>query len=468
MNDLFDPAEAGGALPREPFAEKVEGFIKANSLLADGGSVLVGLSGGADSVALLSVLLRLAPRHGWRVAAAHFNHGIRAGSALEDELFCRDLCEAKGVPFYSERADVPAYAKENGLSLETAGRLMRYAFLERIRERIGADVIAVAHHMNDNAESIMLHLMRGSGLAGLLGIKPKRDDIIRPLLGASKEEIEAYLEDEEILFRTDETNLIPDGSRNRIRLVMLPYIEKHINPAIVRSLCGMSELLLKDEQYLMEEAERAYSAARAEDGLIRAEVAKLPYPIKTRVIRMALKDAGALVDMERVHVEAIAELLTARTGARLTLPGVEARTSYDLIKFGVPKQTEEFEIPLAEGLVYTPLGLFRVTRIEGREGFVRDPSIAFLDRDKAAALGEPLVVRKRREGDRFMPVGAPGRRKLKEFFIDRKIDRDERDLIPLIAAGSEVLFVTGVAAGELVKVDGSTRSMLRAEYLGRV
>ncbi len=462
MEEYFDAAAS------VPFLEKVERFISENELLPEGGSALVGLSGGADSVALLKALLSLSKKHGWTVRAAHFNHGIRGAEAGEDELFCRDLCEANGVPFYSDRADVPAYARENGLSLETAGRLLRYSFLEKIRERTGSDRIAVAHHMNDNAESILLHLLRGSGLSGLLGIRPRRDDIIRPLLCVSKQEIESYLEREEVPFCTDTTNLIPEGSRNRLRLVMVPYIEKHINPAIVRSLCGMSELLQKDEEYLMAEASRAYGSARAEDGLIRADVAKLPYPIKTRVIRMALAEAGALVDIERVHVEAISDLLTARTGARLSLPGIEVWTSYDLIKFGRPAAPSDFELPLTDGLISTPLGVFRIETVEGREGFERSRTVCCMDADKAAALGEPIVIRPRREGDRFMPVGAPGRKKLKDLLIDRKVERTERSRIPLIAAGSEVLFVTGIAASETVKVDENTVRMIRAEYLGRI
>lgn len=468
--EFYSPAGSGSGLadPVPALKERVESYILSNGLLKRGDSALVGLSGGADSVALLTVLTRLAPKYGWQVSAAHFNHGIRGESADADEAFCRDLCEANGVPFYSEKADVPAYAKENGLSVETAGRILRYAFLEKVRKRAGACCIAVAHHMNDNAESILLHLLRGSGLAGLLGIKPKRDDIIRPLLGCSKEEIEDYLENEGVLYRTDETNLVPEGSRNRVRLELIPYIEKHVNPAIVETLCSMSELLLRDEEHLMKEARAAYESAKAEDGLIRSEVAALPYPIKTRVIRLALADAGALVDIERKHIEAIAELLSARTGARLTLPGIEARTSYDLIKFGRPVPVREFETPLREGLVNTPLGLFRIERIEGTEGFEKSTTVCFIDADKAGRLPDPLVIRTRRDGDRFTPVGAPGSKKLKEHLIDRKIEREKRSEIPLIASGSEVLFVTGIASSDTVKVDAGTKRMIKAEFLGRI
>lgn len=445
--------------------EDVERFMLENELLPRGGKVLVGFSGGADSVALLMVLCRLAPKYGWTVLAAHYNHGIRGVGAEEDELFCRDLCEEKGVQFFSESGDVPAYARENGLSIETAGRLMRYEFLERIAERKGCDAIAVAHHMDDNAESIMLHLIRGSGLSGLTGMKPKRDNIIRPLLAVRKEEIQEYLELEGVLYRTDETNLIPEGSRNRVRLDIVPYLEEHINPAIVPTLCGMAELLAQDEAYLSGEARRALDEARTDEGILREKVAELPYPIKTRVIRLALAEAGAVVDIERVHVEAVAELLTARTGARLMLPHIEAWTSYDLIKFGKPTQAEAFETPLAEGRVETPLGAFVITRSDGTEGFFKSSTTAFLDLDKVEAMGAPPVIRTRRDGDRFRPVGSPGRRKLKDYLIDRKVEREKRDCIPLVACGSEVLFVAGHAASENAKVDGNTARMLRIEYL---
>lgn len=462
-------ADRGGGGRRAPvcaFSERVERFMLEGSLLPEGGSVLAGLSGGADSVALLEVLLKLAPKHGYKVCAAHFNHGIRGEGAAEDELFCADLCRDKGVPLYRETADVPAYAREKGLSLETAGRLLRYGFLERARQKAGADAIAVAHHMDDNAESLLMHLIRGSGLAGLTGIKAKRGRLIRPLLCVRRAEIEAFLADEGLTFCTDETNLLPEGSRNRVRLDVVPYLEKHMNPALVPALCSMAELLSRDEEYLCAEARRSLEAARRADGFLREELAKLPYPIKTRAVRMALAEAGAPVDVERVHVEAVCGLLGGRTGASLDLPHANVRTSYGLIKFGRPERPLTFETPLAEGSVKTPSGILKVERLEAGFELQKDPFTAYMDADKLASFGEPPVVRTRREGDRIRPVGAPGRRKLKDFFIDRKVEREKRDAVPLIACGSEVLFAAGLAASEFVKVDENTTAVLRARFLG--
>ena len=451
----------------DSYTARAEGFILENGLIEENGSVLVGLSGGADSVALLKLLTSLSQRHGWRVGAAHFNHGIRGAEADEDEDFCREYCERLGVPFFSERADVPAYASENGLSLETAGRLLRYDFLERIRRENGFDRVAVAHHMDDNAESVLLHILRGSGLAGLTGIKPVRGLIIRPLLCLRRSEIEDYLAGLGIPFRTDRTNLVPEGSRNRVRLELLPYVQEHINKGAVESLCSMAELLSRDEEYLIDEAKKAYASMKKDGGLKRFEAAKLAYPIKVRVIRLALQDADALVDIERVHIEAIIDLLTAKTGARLCLPHIEAWTSYELLKFGKPLKAGDFELPLTDGEYETPLGTLKVKTVKGQNGFVKSPNICFIDRDKAEALGAPLVIRSRRGGDRIRPVGAAGHKKLKDLFIDRKVERETRAILPLIAAGSEVLYAAGLASSETVKVDGGTREMIRAEFILR-
>ncbi len=444
--------------------DRIASTISEYGLMAHGGSVVVGVSGGADSIALLYMLLRLAPQHGWRVCAAHFNHGIRGVGAEEDELFVREFCEAHGVPLACETGDVSAYARANGMSIESAGRTLRYEFLERERVRFGCDVIAVAHHMDDNAESILLHLLRGSGLLGLTGIQPRRGNIIRPLINVRRSEIESYLDEEGIAFCTDETNLIPEGTRNRLRLDIIPYIEEYINPAIVSTLCSTAQLLLKDEAHLNAEAGVALEAARRSGGFDRAYLDGIDQPIKTRAIRMALAEAGAVTDIERVHVEAVCELLHGRTGARMTLPNVEAWTSYELIKFGKPEKHEPFETELViDGITHTPLGDFRTELTEGSKGFYKSRSTAFLDYDR---LTQPLVVRTRRDGDRFHPVNAPGRRKLKEYFIDRKVDRTERYCIPLIAMGEEVLFVTGFSSSETAKITDGTEHMLKIEYIG--
>ena len=440
---------------------KAQEAIKTYGLIERGHTVVCGVSGGADSVALLTSLLSLSGAMEFKVCAAHLNHGIRGESADHDEQFVRDLCDFYGVPFYFERADIPALAKANKQTVEQAGREERYAFLERARAHFNADLIAVAHHMDDQAESVLLHMTRGSGLTGLTGMQPRRDKIIRPLLFVRRDEIEEYLSREGLAYCIDETNLEPEGTRNRIRLDILPYIEKHINPAIVPTLCSMAELLLRDEKYLSAQASEALAACRREDGYDRRALQKLPLPILTRAIRIALKNAGAEADIERVHVEKVIDFLKARTGARLHLPFVEAWTSYDLIQFGVTEEFADFCVPLQiPGETVTPLGTFVAEYFEGG-GYVKDKSVACMDASKLDPSA--LVARTRKSGDRFYPVNSPGRRKLKEYFIDKKVPRNKRNL-PLICA-DEVLFVPGHAVSETVKVEPSTQETLRVTFL---
>ncbi len=444
--------------------DKVENTIRRFGLIAKGERVLVGVSGGADSVALLHTLLALGSRMGFSVCAAHLNHGIRGEEAESDALFVKDLCELYGTELYSELIDVPSLAREHRETLEQAGRTARYDFLFRAKRRFCADKIAVAHHMDDQAESILLHLTRGSGLLGLTGMQPQRGDLIRPLLFLRRREIEAYLENEGIAFCTDATNLERSGTRNKLRLDVIPYIEKNINPAIVEALCSTGELLWRDECYLGAQAELALKSAKSGAGYLRDELKRLPLPILTRAIRIALFNAGAKADIERVHVEKVIELLDARTGATLSLPYVDAWTSYELICFGASENVEWFELDLNEnGVTQTPLGEFEAHVIDAGSYPLdfTDRSTGYMDMDKL--FGNALIVRLRRDGDRFFPVGAPGRRKLKQFFIDRKIPRDGR-LVPLICNGGDVFFVPGHSVSDDVKVDQSTKRILMVKY----
>lgn len=447
--------------------QRVAEFIAQHDLLRAGASAVVGVSGGADSVALLHMLTALVPSMGFTVCAAHFNHGIRGAAADADEAFVRRLCARLGVPLFCGRADVPSLAERRGQTLEQAAREARYAFLEEARVHFGADVIAVAHHMDDQAETLLLHLARGAGLAGLVGMKARRGRVIRPLLPLRRSEIEAYLSQEGLSFCTDETNLLRDSTRNRIRLDVLPYLAEHVNPAIVPALCAASELLAQDEAYLCEAAgQRLLSVQRGENAYDRAALAALPPALLGRAVRMALAAAGAEKDIERTHVEQVIALLQGRTGARLHLPGVDVWVDYALLCVGrLPEEASEpFEVPLVRaGETRTEKGVFLAEEVPP-ERFVRDPFIACFDLAKLPAEG--LSVRSRRPGDRFFPLNAPGRRKLKEFFIDKKVPRAERE-VPLIACGQEILFVPGFSVADTVKVDEKTARILRVTYIPR-
>lgn len=439
--------------------QKIANAIRQYGLISEGETVVAGVSGGADSVALLIVLSELSAQLGFTVRAAHLNHGIRGQSAERDAAFVAQLCATRTIPLLTECVDVPRRAKERGETIEQAARILRYEFLERARTHFCADSIAVAHHMDDQAESILLHLTRGTGLSGLVGMLPRRGNLIRPMLKVRRNEIEQFLSDRGMSYCTDETNLELNSTRNRLRLDVIPYIEANINPRIVESLCATGELTCQDEQYLMQQSIDALDKASLNGGFVRDKLIKLPMPILSRAIRLALAQAGAPVDIERSHVQQVVQLLSARTGTMLDLPRITAWTSYELIFFGHPPAHDNFCITLnMAGQTRTPNGIFTVDTLDGNT-YERDPFTAYMDADNIA---QALTVRTRLNGDRFYPIGAPGRRKLKDFFIDKKIPREMREL-PLVCS-DEVLFIPGFCVSELVKVTCATRHMLKVAY----
>ncbi len=426
-----------------------------------GKRVIAGVSGGADSVALLCCLHALAPALGYGLYAAHLHHGIRGAAADEDLAFVAELCQRLEVPLYQERLDVPAMAK--GGSLETAARDARYGFFQRALTAFSGDYVALAHHQQDQGETLLMHLFRGSGLKGLCGMAPRRGPYIRPLLGLRRQELEAYLRSLGQPWRTDATNLLPDGgTRNRIRLVLLPYVAQYINPEVDQALARTAASLAQDEAYLMDQSRAALEEARRWGGFDRHRLAGLPPALRNRALLLALEEAGVCQDISQNHVDMLCALLEGDTGKHLDLPGVQADIQYDLLRLRPAHQEDipDFCVPLAfQGATHTPLGTFYAQAYQGP--MVKDPYVAILDADK---LSPGLVVRRRKPGDTFFPIGGPGRKKLKDFFIDRKTPRPLREG-PILFCGQDALFIPGYGIGDGVKVDGHTRRMLRLDYI---
>ena len=437
--------------------------IKDNGLIDSGDSVLCGVSGGADSVVLLHVLLRLSHEMGFTVFAAHFNHMIRGKEADEDELFVRRLCESLGVRLVTGRANVPEYASENGYTLEQAGRILRYEFFEST----GAAKIATAHHMDDQAESILMHLIRGSGTSGLCGMRFRRGKLIRPLLCVRRCDIERYASENGLDFCTDKTNLIPDGTRNKLRLNIIPEISREINPRFVEALCAMADIVRRDDDYLNSIAENELLSCSAGENMYNRErLNNADEPIKRRALRLAAVKAGAFADIEQKHIELIEDMLSARTGASLDLPHINVWTSYEKICFSSKEKyvkiadVGDFCAELCfDGETKTPLGAVKCTCVSGN-CVLHERYCSYVDADK---LPKGVVVRSRRPGDRIHPVGASGTKKLKDFFIDRKVAREKRN-VPLICRGSEVLCIIGMTVSESVKVTDNTETMLKIQF----
>ena len=417
--------------------------------------VLVALSGGADSTALLLSMHELFIEGKIRgLFAAHLNHGIRGESALHDERFCEALCDRLSIPIATETVDVPTYAKEYGRSLEQAAREVRYDFLSRAKVSFGASVIATAHHRDDQAETLLLNLIRGSGSTGLGGMKLRNGSIIRPMLRIGREEILAFLTDVNQDFCTDETNAENTATRNRIRNEWMPALAT-LNPAIAQTLCRTADLLAQDEAYLSQMADEAEATITCGDGLDRKQLAELPRPIASRIVRKRL--LRLVGSVSEADIRRVLALAGAQTGTMIELAGGNAAwVDSEALLIGVYPEAQDFEVPFViDGETATPCGTWMSERT-GTWHMPKDGYEAFLDFEK---LPKALVVRTRRDGDRFYPLGAPGEKKLSDVLTDKKIAKERRD-IPLLCAGNQVYFACGLTISEHAKVTPDTREIL--------
>ena len=454
----------------DDFLRQVSGTISRWQMLQPGDSVLAAVSGGADSVCLVLALKEL----GYRVHALHVEHGIRGQESLEDCAFVRKLCEKHEIPLTVEQIDAPALAARSGRSVEEAARDARYRIIREILKRLKIRHAAVAHHRDDQAETVLWNLMRGSSLTGLCGILPVRRMeetglcLIRPLLETGREEIEAWLTGRGQSWRTDRTNLDTNITRNAIRLEILPQMEE-LNARARLHIAKTAEDLAQVERYLEDVTRLAYteavSAVPADPGAEPAErggltvdlqvLARQPELIRGRVLHRAIGQAGGgLRDITREHVESVMRLSGMDNGRRISLPGgLTAVREEGILRltYESPSSYEEEVRIDRDGVYRFPGGL--VLRAEFGVWQGGDVSKKKYTKTLAYDTMTPyLTLRTRREGDWIQVNSHGGRRKLKEYLIDEKIPRDRRGQIPLIAQGSHVLWVIGHRISEAAKV----------------
>ena len=401
---------------------------------AAGGRVLVALSGGADSVALLRLLMEA----GVEVSAAHFEHGIRGEASVADMEFCRKLCARLRVPFLCERADVPA-ARLPGEGLEAAARRLRYAFLRRAKEAAGASCIATAHHAGDQAETVLMHLLRGAGPTGAAGMREREGDLWRPLLRVKKQDLVSYLRERGQSWREDATNAIADTPRNALRLDILPRLEA-IYPGAALALCRFAESQAVENDLLEEEAAR-WARCRVElPGGAFWPLSPPPAPaLLRRFFRVQL---GAGAAWERVR--ALTALCEAPRGrARLPDGRDVEKTERGLYICRPPSHDLSVPLALAGDTLLSDLG--RIIAAPCAPVPIRDDPFA---QALARAALSGAEVRFRRAGDWMRPLGMRGRKLLSDVFTDRGVDRPLRDHVPLVARGSEVLWAVGVGISD--------------------
>lgn len=446
--------------------------IEKYQMIQPGGRILAGVSGGADSVCLLMVLLELQKRMKFEIQVVHVEHGIRGQESLQDAEYVRKLCEQYQVPFLCVSCDIPQMARERKLSTEEAGRLARYEIFEETAREWAADHIAVAHNKNDQAETILWNLARGSGLDGAAGIRPVRGKIIRPLLECGREEIEAYLRQKGIVWREDATNQGLDYTRNIIRNQILPEMAEKLNEKTADHLAVFGTEMRRTEEFLQRLLKTACEKmTEIQPGKVRIEIASFLREdvfLRERVIRTCLKEAGcSLKDMRREHVERVVKLAEMQSGRRVELPGGwEARRSFEYLtveKASVQeiKSLEEICLKIP-GKTETPYGTFE-TRIFLNENqtIPEKKYTKWLSYDK---INADIWLRSRKSGDYLTVNRQGGRKKLKSYFTEEKIPVEERRRTVVAACGSEVLWVVGHRISEAYKVEKNTREILEITY----
>jgi tRNA(Ile)-lysidine synthase len=461
-----------------------------HGMLRRGDRVLVAASGGPDSTALLAILSLLAPRIGVQIHVAHLNHGWRGRASDADAEFVRRLALRLGAPVTVGVVDPGEWTRKvrRQSSLEARARVVRRRFLVETARDVGATRIALGHTRDDQAESFLLRLLRGSGTRGLAAIYPVVDDLfIRPLLDVRRREVIAYLKRRRLRYRVDATNRDPRFRRIRVRRSLIPRLERDFNPEAVEALAGAAALLRDEDALLSELAASAYSrlARPREDGVVlpAAGLLDLPPALSRRVVRLGcLAARGHLLGITLRHVEEILEVASRRQGGALDLPGrlrAVVRHGDLTLRSGArgsaPLDDPEIA-PCQEALCPVPgavalpgFGMRLVARLvdrapgEGSAGgdeakaLGAGPGRACLDADRVAG---PLLIRPRRPGDCFLPLGAPGTRRVKTFLIDRKVPVDDRGRIPLVLSGERIAWVVGHQIDERFKVTSRTRRIL--------
>jgi len=467
--------------------KQVRETIRKYNLLQPGESVVVAVSGGPDSVALLAALHLLAPEYSLELVVAHLNHGLRK-EAMAEELFVKHLAEAYGQPFESESVNIRDLGRQWGKSLEDAARDARYVFLDRVAGKYGAGKIALGHHRQDQAETVLMNLIRGSGLEGLKGMMPKRaEKYIRPLLFVDRGEILRFLRDRKADFVLDESNESPCFLRNRIRHRLLPALRQDFNPRMDRGLSHLAEMVRLEDQFMEQTVddlltrwgigpadERPFFSLQALRGVHEA--------VQNRVIKRLLESfCPEGKGIAYSHVMAVRKLMLGRQpSAVLTLPFfIRVKREYDKVSICrcdrksavtlMPERTTDYAYPVAvpgEVRIVETGATVRLSLLDRVGGIPRDlrqePSVAFMDYDK---ILHPLEIRNIRPGDRIQPLGMTGSKKVKALFIDEKIPRWERSRIPFLLDGRSILWIGGGRLCDSARVTDWTTRVLKAEII---
>ena len=473
----------------EPVILAVRTAVMEQNMIRAGEKVLCAISGGADSCALLLALAQLREELSFTLEAVHVEHGIRGGESLADMAFCEELCAKLGIFFRAEHVDAPRYAAEHKLTLEEAARILRYKAFEKFAREAGSHVIALAHHADDQAETVLMNLARGSGLRGLAGIRSIREQtmealpedggagaqtirFIRPLLQCPRASIEQFLTDRHQMWRTDSTNLSPDHTRNRIRRQILPLLSSLVNEQAAAHIGEAALRVQEAEDFLEREAAvRGQKMCRTDAGgtFIRADLLLQEEKLMQEyILRSALASCAKLKDISSLHIAQLRSLAARPSGRELHLPGdlraVRTGDEICLLRESSARVREQKPagiIPVpGEGTYRLGAWTFRVRIFSAAgktESFPRKTYTKWLNYD---IIKNSLCLRTRQSGD-YLIIGADRRKKLlRRYMIDEKIPEECRDTLPVLACGPVIVWVTGGRISEHAKVTEETENIL--------
>lgn len=431
--------------------KKVSAALTEYNMLCGKRKVIVALSGGADSMCLLDCMLTLADDLGVTVAAAHLNHCLRGDESERDNLFVREQCGLRGVELYERRVDIAALAAERKQGLEECGRKARYDFFAQLA-RDGVTAVATAHTASDNAETVLLNLVRGCGVDGLSGIPPVRGNIIRPLIYCTREEIERYCTEKNIPYVTDSTNLTDDYSRNKIRLNILPQL-REINPSADTAINRLSQLAKAESRYISAQCVEILNRCEGNGGYVIDMLLSEDRDILPSVVRAAVEKHFGIT-AEKRHIDIIVEMTEQGHGGVQLRKNAVVRVSGGVLLFDriVQDHTETFE-PVCPnfGEVYLYDGKSYVFSEKKSKKILSDNKInkkLLYLRLKCDILSCDTVLRQRMSGDFFRPYGRNCTKTVKKLFTEMKIPVNRRDKLLLLARGSEVLWIEGIGASE--------------------
>ncbi len=458
------------------FINKVIDTIEKYNMLSFSDHVLVGLSGGPDSVCLLLTLNKLKSKYNLRISAIYIDHRLRPNDIPKEIEFCKKLCDDLNVTFYTHSINVKEFALKEKINLQEAARILRYATFDQISINIKAGKIALGHNADDQAETVIMRLLRGAGPAGLGGIPPVRKKIIRPLIEVERTEIEEFLNKNKVNFMFDFSNVNTEYMRNKIRHILMPAIKK-ISPQATKIISKTADIIREENDYINVSVTKALMRLMSRKTDQRVELFCNPMEVLNivilrRALRVAIDSVRDLKGIEFNHIEEIIRLIKkGKPGDRIYLPkGIRAIKGYStiIITSEPPQKLSIYQIDIPKPVYLKENSMtvdIKEISIEDIQDYGNGKNLIYIDADK---IKFPLIIRPRKEGDYFYPFGFGKKKKLQDFFVDEKIPRDERDLIPIIESEGNIVCIVGYRLDDRYKIDHNTTRCLQIKVIPKL